>query len=211
MQRANLVLDHTLAILRATFEPVFEGGYIAYDHTDSRPRLNPAPTGQVLYWDQLMIGADTPRGLLPNVPVDAEKEDTRNLIEMDVQILSETASSTKASGGRPSSYELDMAIAVNVQMKEGRWHHRLVHALFGIIEDTLQRNSNLCHPGTGKAGAQDVQYQRYEINIGASGFLLLAVGEAIQTWKVTPLTNSKLGLVPQPSTCLLYTSPSPRD
>ena len=201
MQRANLVLDHTLAVLRDHFRSVLLGGFFnRYNAMVSLPMLDPAPTEPVLYWDGMLIGADTPRGLIPEVPQDVEKEDTRNLVEMDVQIARERATSPGGRGGRPSAYEMEMAIAVNVGMKEARWGYRLIHALFGEIESALENNSNLCHPETGEVGASLVEYRNYEINVGNSGLLLLAEGEGLQNWRVVPLTNKTIGLTPRPAT-----------
>ena len=92
-----------------------------------------------------------------------------------------------------------MVITVNVWMKEERWEYRLIHALFGVIEDTLRRNSNLCHPDSGKVGASVVEYRSYEINTGESARLLMAVGESFQTWRVVPLSNNTIALDARPT------------
>ena len=207
MQRANMVLDHTLAILRTTFRDVLMGGSMTYDHATSLPMLNPAPTGEVLYWEEMFIGADNPRDVLTNTDIrtivgveNAEKQDSRNLVSIDVQIARETAAPGGASSGAGPSYEMEMGIIVNVSMKEERWEFRLIHGIFGVIENALQRNQNLCHPQTGEVGAKLVEYRSYEINTGDSGQLLLAVGESFQTWRVVPLTNKTIGLTPRPTT-----------
>lgn len=207
MQRANLVVDHTLAILRNKFggyegdNDYLKAGHIeSYDRTTAMPPRSKTPEREFpLYWDKMYIdpGSDV---FQPNMPFNAPKQGGNtprvvmdNIVSIDVQVSRETGARNTNKIVPPTT--IDMAIVINTMMKDERYQYKLIHELFGVVEELLKSNISLVHPVTGAQGARQLWFQDYQVS-PESEDTTLSIAEGFQIWQVVTLPNSPIRTAP---------------